>query len=179
VGCSGSTRRISAASGSRGSARDESRSHKVPWSLERGTSSLAINYISSMRAPRLNRVITPRRVSTVSLRRVATATSSTDGPAAIEFFDVFDPPYRPGEPSTPPRLSSSRRAVEPERPETIPPLPEPILYDGRAQGRNSRSMGARAKALPTSLPPPTIFDGPAKPGCYEPQRPPVRQATWS
>ncbi|KAI0289980.1 hypothetical protein BC826DRAFT_1029348 [Russula brevipes] len=170
MGCSGSSRRIS-----RGFASDGSRSHKVPSSLESGAPFLAVNHISSMRAPRLNRVITPRRVSTVSLQRVATATSSTDGPAATELFDVFDPPYRPGESSTPPRLSSSRPAVEPERPETIPPLPEPILYDGRAQGRNSRSMGARARALPTSLPPPTIFDGPAKPGCYEPQRPPTRQ----
>jgi hypothetical protein len=116
--------------------------------------------IPSMRAPHLNCVLTLRHISTTSSRRVATATSSVDAPAAIN--DIFDAPHAFRAPSIPQSLSASH-VVDRTEQHTIPPLPQPILYDGPSQSIKSRSIYTSAKILPTSLPPPKVFDGPAKP----------------
>ena len=116
----------------------------------------------SMRAPHLNCVLTLRHISTASSRRVATTTSSVDAPAAID--DIFDALHTLRASFTPPSLSASH-VVDSTEQHTIPlaPLPQPILYDGPSQSIKSRSIYTSAKILPTSLPPPKVFDGPAKP----------------
>ena len=114
----------------------------------------------SMRAPHLNCVLSLRHFSTTSSRRVATTASSVDTPAAIG--DIFDAPHTFRESSTSPGLSTSH-VVDGAEQHTIPPLPQPILYDGPSQSIKSRSIYTSTKALPTSLPPPKVFDGPAKP----------------
>lgn len=114
-----------------------------------------------MRAPNLNRVLTLRHFSAALSRRVAAATSAVDAPAVID--DILDASHPLGASSTLPDRSSPR-VVDAGRQQTIPPLPEPILYDGPSRGARSRSICTNADILPTSLPPPKVFDGPASPG---------------
>lgn len=113
-----------------------------------------------MRAPHLNRVLTLRQMSTAASRRVAAATSPVDSPD-----DTLDASHTLGASST---LScpSSPRVVDAgtSRQQAIPPLPEPILYHGPSRGSMSRSTRTNSDILPTSLPPPKVFDGPASPG---------------
>ena len=118
-------------------------------------------FTPSMRAPHINRVLTLRHISAASSRRVAAATSSLDASATID--DTLDAPHRLGASSTLPGLSSPC-VVDAGRQQTMPPLPEPILYDGPSGGARSRSIRTNADILPTSLPPPKTFDGPAIPG---------------
>jgi len=119
-----------------------------------------------MRAPHphLNRVITLRHISAAASRRVAAATSPVDAPAAID--DILDASHALGASSTLPGLSSPR-VVDAGRQQAIPPLPEPILYHGPSRGSRPRSIHTNSDILPTSLPPPKIFDGPASPGLYK------------
>jgi hypothetical protein len=127
--------------------------------MERATLT-AICQIFSMRAPHLNSVLSLRRISTASSRRVAAATPSVDALASVD--DIFDAPYALGASSTPSGLSSQ---VDGAKQCTTPSLPQPILYDGPSQSINSRSIYTSAKTL-TSLPPPKVFDGPARPRLY-------------
>lgn len=116
--------------------------------------------IPSMRAPHLSCVLTLRLISTASSRRVPTVISSVDAPAAID--DSFDAPHTFRASSTLPTLSASHLVDRTEQ-HAIPLLPQPILYDGPSQSMKSRSIYTSVKILPTSLPPPKVFDGPAKP----------------
>jgi hypothetical protein len=111
----------------------------------------------SMRVPHL---LTQRHIAAASSRCIAAATPSVDSSPAIGV--IFDAPF--GMSSTHPGHSSSQ-VVDSERAkqQTIPSLPEPILYDGPSQTIKSRSICTSANILPTSLPPPEIFDGPARP----------------
>ncbi|KAI9459215.1 hypothetical protein BJY52DRAFT_387940 [Lactarius psammicola] len=116
-----------------------------------------------MRVPRLNRVLSPRRVPTTMWRHSATAGPSVATPLAVEFFDIFDAPHQLGGSSTLIGFSSpSPRIIDSSNRKETPSLPEPILYDGPSRGRRSRSLSTSAKVLSTSLPPPVIFDGPAR-----------------
>ncbi|KAI9428532.1 hypothetical protein H4582DRAFT_1023671 [Lactarius indigo] len=113
------------------------------------------------RVPRLNRVLSPRRVPTTTWRHSATAGPSIDTPLAIEFIDIFDAPHQLGGSSTLVGFSSPR-IINPSSRQETPSLPKPILYDGPSRGRKSRSLYIGAEVLSTSLPPPIVFDGPAR-----------------
>jgi hypothetical protein len=108
-----------------------------------------------MRVPHL---ITQRHIAAASSRCIAAATPSVDSSPAIGV--IFDAPL--GMSSTHPSHSSSQ-VVERAKQQTISSLPEPILYDGPSQSIKSRSISTSANILPTSLPPPETFDGPARP----------------
>jgi hypothetical protein len=108
-----------------------------------------------MRVPHL---LTQRHIAAASSRCIAAATPSVDSSPAIGV--IFDAPF--GMSSTHPGHSSSQ-VVERAKQQTIPSLPEPILYDGPSQTIKSRSICTSANILPTSLPPPEIIDGPARP----------------
>ncbi len=126
-----------------------------------------------MRVPRLNRVLSPRRVPTTMWRHSATAGPSVVTPLAVEFIDIFDAPHRLGGSSTLIGLSSPRIIDSSSRQET-PSLPDPILYDGPSRGRRSRSLYTSATVLSSSLPPPVVFDGPARRKPYFRPTAPVR-----
>lgn len=108
----------------------------------------------SMRVPHL---ITQRHIAAASSRCIAAATPTVDSSSAIGV--IFDAPL--GMSSTHPGHSSSQ-VVERAKQQTISSLPEPILYDGPSQSIKPRSI-CSANILPTSLPPPEIFDEPARP----------------
>jgi hypothetical protein len=110
-----------------------------------------------MRAPHLNRVLTLRQMSAAASRRVAAATSPVDSPDD----STLDTSHTLGASSPLPCLP---RVVNAGKQQAIPPLPEPILYHGPSRGSTSRSIRTNSDILPTSLPPPKVFDGPASPG---------------
>lgn len=116
-----------------------------------------------MRASRLNRVLSPRRVPPTMWRHSATVTAgpSVATPSAVDFIDIFDVPHQLGGFPTLIGFSSPRRIDSSNR-QAAPSLPEPILYDGPSRERRPRSLYTSGRVLPTSLPPPIIFDGPAR-----------------
>ncbi|KAI0049483.1 hypothetical protein FA95DRAFT_1677461 [Auriscalpium vulgare] len=112
-----------------------------------------------MRSTTLRLVLVKHRSSYSSSMHSAAVLPLPSAPVLVS--DVFDTPYRFGEPAkllgfTP---SRSRRPVAP-----AVPLPEALIYEGPSTGQHKarpRLLGSRI--LTTSLPAPEIFDGPAAP----------------
>ncbi|KAH9854628.1 hypothetical protein C2E23DRAFT_858329 [Lenzites betulinus] len=84
---------------------------------------------------------THRQMASASTSAAAQATQPKLASFTAGYHDIFDAPERPGEPSTHVRFAAA--------------APSRASYSGSAP--------AAARSAPQTLPPPTLFDGPARP----------------